>query len=288
MPKVVPIVPSSSTVESNTSTVEKGKKKKQISPAKFWTFTLLNYTKEHIVLIEKICSSKVPKIEYVFGEEICPTTKTPHLQGFIRLAKKERASSLGFPESTHFEKCYAGKDANCKYTSKDGKVYTNMKFDKPLKLIEESAFYPYQKWLVKKFEQEPDDRTIIWIWDKKGSIGKSQFAKWLAAKKGACMLSGKASNIYNGVVKFKEAYEVYPTICVVDIPRDDKDNVMPYGAIEAVKNGLFFSGKYESAQVLFNSPHVVVFANERPDVFKYSADRWIIREIKNVHDPISD
>jgi hypothetical protein len=49
--------------------------------------------------------------------------------------------------------------------------------------------------------------------------------------------------------------------------------------MENVKDGLFFSTKYESGMVRYNPPHVIVFANVPPDVTKMSADRWVIKEI---------
>jgi len=49
--------------------------------------------------------------------------------------------------------------------------------------------------------------------------------------------------------------------------------------LESIKNGLFFSGKYESTQVVMNSPHLIIFANEPPDKSKMSADRWHIVRI---------
>jgi len=54
---------------------------------------------------------------------------------------------------------------------------------------------------------------------------------------------------------------------------------MNYGAIEQVKNGLVFSGKYESSMLIFNPPHVVIFANDTPDESMYSNDRWHIHKI---------
>lgn len=45
-----------------------------------------------------------------------------------------------------------------------------------------------------------------------------------------------------------------------DVPRDSGDKIN-FGAMEAMKNGQCFSGKYQSVQKIFNIPHLVVFAN---------------------------
>lgn len=67
-------------------------------------------------------------------------------------------------------------------------------------------------------------------------------------------------------------------LIVVDCPRSQQDYIN-YGAIEQIKNGLIFSGKYEGTQLVFNSPHVIVFANEPPDYSKMSMDRWNVVQI---------
>ena len=51
--------------------------------------------------------------------------------------------------------------------------------------------------------------------------------------------------------------------------------------MEAIKNGCFFSGKYESGMVRFNSPHILVFANEPPERTKLSQDRWCVFALRD-------
>uniref|UniRef100_UPI004049B2EE hypothetical protein n=7 Tax=Pseudomonadati TaxID=3379134 RepID=UPI004049B2EE len=63
-----------------------------------------------------------------------------------------------------------------------------------------------------------------------------------------------------------------------DIPRSQLD-YLSYTGIEEVKNGCFFSSKYESEMVLYNSPHIIVFANEEPTYHKLSSDRWNVVDL---------
>ena len=49
--------------------------------------------------------------------------------------------------------------------------------------------------------------------------------------------------------------------------------------LEQIKNGMIYSGKYEGGQCLFESPHIVIFANSKPEIENMSIDRWNIKEI---------
>lgn len=69
-----------------------------------------------------------------------------------------------------------------------------------------------------------------------------------------------------------------PKVCVFHYTRA-VENYVSYEALEAIKDGIFFSTKYESGMVVFDSPHVVVFANFPPDRTQLSADRWRITNI---------
>ncbi len=51
---------------------------------------------------------------------------------------------------------------------------------------------------------------------------------------------------------------------LVDLPRS-KRRLTPYAAIEDLKNGIFFSGKYQSTQRSYPAAHVVVAANYLPN-----------------------
>ena len=92
------------------------------------------------------------------------------------------------------------------------------------------------------------------------------------------LLSGKATDMKYGIIKYKEKNGVFPDIIIFDIPRSSQQFVS-WAGIEEIKNGMFFSAKYESDMVVFDNPHVICFANEEPDYNKLSKDRWKVKKI---------
>lgn len=115
------------------------------------------------------------------------------------------------------------------------------------------------------------DRQIMWYWDEHGNTGKTWFSKYLVGVLDAVRFeNGKSSDI-------KHAYHG-ESIVVFDFCRAQQDHIN-YEVIESVKNGVIFSGKYESACKIFDVPHVLCFSNQPPDETKMSTDRWSIHEI---------
>lgn len=115
----------------------------------------------------------------------------------------------------------------------------------------------------------PDPRKVIWYCDINGNRGKSFFARNFTGN-AYIINGGKASDIYY-------AY-FYEPVIFFDLARQ-KEDIVAYDVMENFKNGYFLSTKYQVRRVIFNVPHVVVFANFMPDQSKLSADRWDIRVI---------
>lgn len=208
---------------------------------------------------------------------------TEHYQGhFYYLNPREWNSIKQICNQMHFEK---SKDlgASFKYTSKDdtriagpwwfGPVVVNI--EKPLKII--SQLRPFQEKIVNIIKEEPDDRTIYWFWDKKGNIGKTSLAKYICINFNAIFLSGKANDCKSAIVSYSKTKKA-PDTCIFHFTRNQEEYIS-YQALEEVKDGIFFNGKYESSMFVMNSPHVIVFANFPPKMHELSVDRWAIEEI---------
>lgn len=71
-----------------------------------------------------------------------------------------------------------------------------------------------------------------------------------------------------------------PSIVIINLSRQ-AEGAFSYASVEAIKDGLCFSGKYEGGTRLFARPHIVVFSNWYPDITKLSIDRWDIRHLLN-------
>lgn len=243
---------------------EKGKTRKQISPSKRWTFTLNNYTGDDI---KNICSSNS---SYIFGEEVAPTTGTPHLQGYIEFKNKVRPMGVFNNSNFHWEKARGTRQDNIKYCGKDGKVYTNMLDAEPLNVI--TDLYEWQQDLLKIALEKPDDRSIYWIWEDVGNVGKTAFSKYLSHHHGAIPLEGKKNDILYCAAEFNSRIYIY------DLARTNEQYVS-YESIEKIKNGYYMCAKYESKPIIRNPPHLFVFANFLPNQTALSRDRWKIFRI---------
>lgn len=249
-------------------------------------FTLNNYSEKDIQNL--MVHLELDK--YIFQEEI-GTNGTPHLQGVVHFKTRTRPSEkLNWTSNIHWEKCRSWEHS-VKYCSDekkrkpDGKVFiNNYVLPEEIKIIKN--LYNWQSDIVDYLSMEPDDRTIYWIFDVNGCEGKTQLCKWLVKEKDALILCGKAADMKYGVIKRCELRP--PKIVCINVPRSIQ-NYLSYSGMEEIKDGLFFSPKYESNMIMYNSPHVVVFANEPPDNTKMSMDRWKVYTIvdRELH-PLSE
>lgn len=132
---------------------------------------------------------------------------------------------------------------------------------------------PWQQALLSAVEsdQTTANRIVRWYWDLRGATGKTTMARYLITNKGAFYCTGgKTADIAH-------AYDEQ-SIVVFDFARSLEEHIN-YQVIENIKNGLLFSGKYNSCMKIFDPPAVVCFANFEPDRNKLSADRWFIKNL---------
>lgn len=272
-------------IKSSSGNTRKKIKKKQISPAKHWCWTFNNHDLNDICNILDI-SSKVAE-KYVFQQEIGQISGIRHLQGYIKFYEKCRPFNVFKSKKIHWERCKKPPNS-IKYCSKhetripNTKVYSKgIKFPKKILILDESSLFKWQKKIINIITLPTCSRSIYWFWETIGNTGKSVFCKYLCVKHDALILSGKASDMKYGLVQYMSKHDgCSPEIICLDIPRSC-EKYLSYTGIEEIKNGCFFSSKYESEMVIYNSPHIIIFSNFKPQKQKLSKDRWLIF---NIHD----
>ena len=148
--------------------------------------------------------------------------------------------------------------------------------------------------LMAQFEHptnEHNGRKVFWYYDEIGGTGKSVLADYLAITEpqkwftaGAFGNSKDASQIIiNAISSGWNGHGI-----IIDLPRQAESNVGFYQVIEDLKNGRITSQKYSGrVKYLGAIPHVIVFANWKPNFSKLSRDRWVLRQITKKDDLIS-
>ncbi len=247
--------------------------------AKGWFLTLNNHTDEERKELCDKCDRLCKK--YRIQEEVGRDSGLPHLQGCIELHKKLRFSAISkWNPRIHWEVTRSSEAAEAYCNKEDTHVGGRWSkgYPRPVKILTEEQLYPWQRKIINIITQEPDDRKIHWYYGDT-NIGKTTFCKYLSIKYGAVPLSGRSSDMRNGVIQYKEKNGDTPSFIIIPIPKTFNYEYLSYEGIEQIKDMYFYSGKYEGGVVVGNCPHVVVFANERPEVAKLAQDRWVVTNL---------
>jgi transposase-like protein len=291
----------------------KGNTSTQISASKYWCFTwhIEGFNEQLDEIVETFNEFNI--YYWIFSYELGKSGERPHIQGYIEGLKEFRPSELKLNKTIHWEKSKIKKknlirEFNTKYICKEyGPTWVDMRKvfkdkirfndnweeyvlkvlkkyypcnpNSNIKILDEDKLYDWEKEIVSIVTDDPHERLIYWYWSTNGNVGKSTFCKYLVIKHNALILSGNAKDMKYAVMEYKKNNDLYPELIVLDIARDTNVNKLCYSGFEEVKNGLFFSGKYESGMVVGNTPHFIVFSNNEPIYSKMSQDRWKVTEL---------
>lgn len=143
---------------------------------------------------------------------------------------------------------------------------------KPVKKSAVENLRPWQQEEVDLLKVQ-DDRTVRFIVDDVGNTGKTALGKWLVENMDAFYCTG------GKIADIMHAYERQEYV-VFDMARCKDHETWPYEVMEFMKNGMGFSGKYESKMKKFNPCKIIVFANCMPDTSKLSRDRISLRNLR--------
>lgn len=269
---------------ATTNTEEGNSKTSSVKTCKCrkWVFTLNNYTTDEEQMIYNYLTTNATKWIYGFevGEE-----GTPHLQGYMEFKDAVRNTTLknnGFKRA-HILTARGNLEKNYNYCSKDNKFKYGGFKPKKLNYKENiENFYNWENIIINELNNEPDNRSINWIWEPNGCAGKTTFQKWIFTHlKNVVVLSGKSADMKNCIVEFTKKNRETPDIVLINIPRCIDDKYISFEGIESIKDMFFYSGKYEGGMVCGQPPHLYIFANTPPKTDNMSKDRWIIRQILN-------
>lgn len=247
-------------------------KLKRNTKSRCWLFVWNNYTQDDVDYI----INKFKKDQYLFGKEV-GAGGTPHLQGYLYFKNPRYFNTVRDEVKNHHIEACNNPYAVVQYSKKDGIIFTNMKKfkkpEKPPKVIEE--FRPWQKALWDELDYKPDDRKIIWYYDKTGKSGKTKMCKHILTEEPhvSALVNGNIGDMTYIIANMKK----HPQIVLINCARDQTN--ISYKGIEAIKDGLIVSTKFKSCFSVFPSPWVIVFANFEPDREKLTEDRWDVREL---------
>lgn len=113
---------SATNAKKKGKTISKPKESEMNKKSRGWSFTLNNYTTEELDNLENLDCGKTNRIRGIqYVGQKCPTTGTPHLQGYIIFNDRPRGSMVKKELKTkrvNVEAIYADSESNDIYTSR--------------------------------------------------------------------------------------------------------------------------------------------------------------------------
>lgn len=278
-----------------------------------WILTINNPTEETIEHIDTLQESE--NIRDLIGQHERGEEGTLHIQLFINWKNPRTFSAMKklFP-TAHIEvaenaiKCakYCSKEDTWESELPNWYLIKSPMIEKALEngtmeqgtestLIAKDCSDPMsglnlREWQIKlmeKIEEEPDNREVIWYYDPKGGNGKTTLAKHLMLTRNDTILcTGSTKDSKFIVAEWMKHTQCNrsPRVIIYDVARCQDSEKVSYQTIEDLKNGLFLSTKYECKTVVYNTPHLIVFSNQLPNMDKLSHDRWNIIHLSKLND----
>lgn len=242
-------------------------KPSRVSASLYWFFTWNNYKNEDLALFINDCDDLCEL--YVMEKEV-GESGTPHIQGKIKFKKKGRPIETFKIKEIHWEKSKTWKGHE--YCAKDGTTPGVDIWYKGFTPVLAPKIWGWQQELVDRIPTMDTERKIYWYWEPKGGVGKTDLCRYLVLKHKAIVVGGRSQDMKYAIINS----DPKPNLIVVNIARGHS---VSYSGLEELKDGLFFSSKYESGMCIFPKPKIIVFSNNVPDYEKWSADRYEVTRI---------
>lgn len=130
-----------------------------------WCFRLAHYTDDDILEMYNLTipnhQAKVPFTYLIVGKEVCPTTGTPHLQGYIHFVNKKSFDQVVamYDARMHWEAAKGSCQQNKTYCSKEGDFFEYGKVMMDAKMRSQQATEEYENTRLCAMEGRLDDIT---------------------------------------------------------------------------------------------------------------------------------
>lgn len=194
-----------------------------------------------------------------------------HKKGKLSIESQEQESEF---YCTDLDKCIDGPWSN----KTERTIYIPKRYRNP-------ALRPWQQRLldiIKKDLRSFEDREIIIVQEPIGAVGKSWFAGYLKISERALWVPSTMITA-NDMVQFvmNITYDGWHGILCIDLPRamSKKHFWNIAQAIECLKNGFLYDGRYCAKERVIEPPVIVCFCNALPPKESMSTDRWRLYEI---------
>lgn len=248
------------------------------NPCCVWDFTC-SCAKINLVDLKKWCINNCKK--WCFQKEVSKSG-FEHFQGRVSLKRKMRLSAIidNSPTTCHWSPTSNENRKNDFYVTKDdtrvdgpwSDELESKKIFVPRQIANIKNWFPWQKSVIDLCDTW-DPRCINLLIEKKGNVGKSSLCCYLD-------VFSKAINIpfindYKDLMRSVMDQEKIGAY-TFDMPRAmKKDKLFQlYGAIETIKSGYAFDDRYKFTKCWFDSPAIIIFSNNEPDLSLLSKDRW--------------
>lgn len=246
-----------------------------------WCITLNNYSEHEYSALLDYCKNNCQY--YILAKEIGEESKIPHIQGYLEYKNARTFNSIKkINTRLHLDKARAKRKQNIEYCMKDNDYVSTFPEDRITRMLKDYNGIKWKSWqleVLNILKTKPDNRKIYWYWEPIGDVGKSFLCKYLCLTENVIIGDGNKTDMFNQINNWlKNNPDDDPTILLYDIPRT-AENYVSYTAVEKIKNGFFYSGKYEGGVCIFPNPHVICFANFEPQYNKLSRDRWEVRYV---------
>lgn len=159
---------------------------------------------------------------------------------------------------------------NFNYVEKEGNFYRS--WEGVIGKFATIQLRPWQGMAVASLKEQ-NDRQVTVIIDEEGNHGKSWLGKYIEATH-----MGDYMPMMSDHKEWVAYAMAFPRKCyVIDVPRAEsiQQKKAMWTAIEQLKNGCLYDGRYSPRKMWIDPPKLLIFANEEPPFDTLSRDRWI-------------